>query len=219
MKSLILLVSILFAATAAAAEGGDARALLERFTDGLVSLRGDFVQQVYDAEGRLDETSEGSLALKAPRLFRWSYEAPYPQLIVADGDNVWIHDEDLEQVTVRKQSLEEAQSPLTVLTDLSQLDRDYEVVESGGKDGLRWITLVPKAEDASFREARFGFDADARLGQIVLLDPLGQRNEITFRNWQRNPALDDATFRFVPPAGVDVVGEPAVPAEVTPIGD
>ena len=66
---------------------------------------------------------------------------------------------------------------------------------------------------------RFGFDAHARLGQIVLLDPLGQRNEITFRNWQRNPALDDATFRFVPPAGVDVVGEPAVPAEVTPIGD
>lgn len=218
MKRIASCFLVLFAGATTAADGV-ARQRLERFTDGMRSLRGDFVQQVHDAEGRLDETSEGSLALEAPRSFRWSYEAPFPQLIVADGHNVWIHDEDLEQVTVRKQSLEEAQSPLTVLTDLSQLDRDYRVVESGEKDGLAWLTLVPNGEDPSFREARLGFDAESRLGKMVLLDPLGQRNEITFRNWQRNPKLDAATFRFVPPEGVDVVGEPAVPAEVTPIAD
>jgi outer membrane lipoprotein carrier protein len=201
------------------ATAGTARERLEAFAQKLDAVRGTFVQQVYDAEGRLDETSSGSLALKAPRLFRWSYEEPFPQLIVADGDNVWIHDEDLEQVTVRKQSLEEAQSPLTVLTDLSQLDRDYRVEEGGREGGLDWLTLLPKAEEAPFRRARLGFGTDGALAKMVLEDSLGQRNEITFRKWELNPELDAATFRFVPPAGVDVVGEPAVPAKVTPLSD
>lgn len=203
----------------ALAHAGPARDRLESFANGLESLRGDFVQQVYDVEGRLDETSEGSLALQAPRRFRWAYEAPYPQLIVADGDNVWIHDEDLEQVTVKKQSLEEAQSPLTVLTDLSQLERDYTVTESGEKDGLQWLTLVPKAEESSFRKAMLGFDGDARLGRMVLEDTLGQRNEIAFSHWETNPKLDASTFRFVPPDGVDVVGEPVQAAAVAPLKD
>ncbi|HET9485542.1 MAG TPA: outer membrane lipoprotein chaperone LolA [Xanthomonadales bacterium] len=211
-----LLLSLSVVATAHA---GPARDRLEAFTKGLDALQGEFVQQVYDAEGRLDETSKGSLALKAPRLFRWKYDAPFPQLIVADGDNVWIHDEDLEQVTVRKQSLEEAQSPLTVLTDLAQLDRDYTVTESGAKDGLEWLTLVPKAEEAPFRQALLGFAGSGVLGRMVLEDTLGQRNEISFRNWKVNPPLDAATFRFTPPDGVDVVGEPAVAAKVTPLGD
>ena len=203
----------------ALAHAGPARDRLESFAKNLDAVRGDFVQQVYDVEGRLDETSRGSLALQAPRLFRWSYEAPYPQLIVADGDNVWIYDEDLEQVTVKKQSLEEAQSPLTVLTDLSQLDRDYTVSESGEKDKLQWLTLVPKADEAPFRKAMLGFDADAKLGRMVLEDTLGQRNEIAFAHWEVNPKLDAATFRFVPPDGVDVVGEPVQNAAVAPLKD
>ena len=213
------IAAALLLAGPALAHAGPARDRLESFAKGLDALRGDFVQQVYDVEGRLDETSEGSLALQAPRRFRWSYEAPYPQLIVADGDNVWIHDQDLEQVTVKKQSLEEAQSPLTVLTDLAQLDRDYTVTESGEKDGLQWLTLVPKADEAPFREARLGFDADSKLGRMVLEDTLGQRNEIAFAHWEANPTLDAATFRFVPPEGVDVVGEPVQPAAVEPLKD
>ncbi len=198
---------------------GPARDRLEAFASNLDALSGEFVQQVYDAEGRLDETSEGSLALKAPRQFRWSYEAPFPQLIVADGDNVWIYDEDLAQVTVRRQSLEEAQSPLTVLTDLSQLERDYTVNESGEKDALAWLTLVPKAEEPAFRQAMLGFGADGALARMVLEDALGQRNEIRFAKWRRNPTLEAATFVFTPPEGVDVVGEPVENAEVAPLRD
>jgi len=200
------------------AHAGPARDRLEQFTGKLDALRGKFTQQVYDSEGRLDETSSGTLALKAPRLFRWSYDAPFPQLIVADGDNVWIYDEDLEQVTVRKQSLEEAQSPLTVLTDLAQLDRDYKVSESGEKEGLVWLTLVPKAEEAPFRQAQLAF-GDSGLARMVLEDSLGMRNQIAFSGWQVNPELDAGTFRFVPPEGVDVVGEAAVAAEATPLRD
>jgi outer membrane lipoprotein carrier protein len=111
----------LFALGLAAASStaiADARAQLDAFSKGLDGLRGSFVQNVIPADGGQGETSSGTLALKAPRQFRWTYAEPFPQEIVADGLNVWIHDVDLEQVTVRGQSGAESQSPLTVLTDL-----------------------------------------------------------------------------------------------------
>ncbi len=196
----------------------DARAALDAFARGLSTLEGRFEQRVTDANGNPVETSNGIIAVRAPRQFRWEYEAPFPQLIVADGDNVWIFDPDLDQVTVRAQALEEARSPLTVLTDLGQLDEDYRVSGLPDSEGLSWLRLEPKSSEAPFRHCDLGFD-DGGFARMVLVDQLGQRNEIAFRDWRRNAALDAALFRFVPPAGVDVVGEPARTATVTPIRD
>lgn len=208
---------------ASPAHAGEAEDRLRAFTDGLQSLEAKFTQQVFDANKRIKETSQGSLALSAPRQFRWKYDAPFPQLIVADGDNVWIYDEDLEQVTVKNQSTEEAQSPLTVLIDPAQLDREYKVAESGSRDNLVWLTLTPKSEEAPFTKAEIGFDAkaeaNASLKRMVLTDALGQRNEVTFRQLSRNPRLDPALFSFTPPDGVDVIGEPVEHATVSPISD
>ena len=219
MKKLLCL-ALLFSGTAHAGEAEDR---LRAFTDGLQSLEAKFTQQVFDADKRIKETSQGSLALSAPRLFRWKYDAPFPQLIVADGDNVWIYDEDLEQVTVKNQSTEEAQSPLTVLIDPAQLDREYTFAESGQRDNLVWLTLTPKSDEAPFTKAEIGFDAkadaNASLKRMVLTDPLGQRNEVTFRQLTRNPPLDAKLFAFTPPAGVDVIGEPVENADVAPIRD
>jgi outer membrane lipoprotein carrier protein len=196
----------------------DARAQLDAFARGLDSLRGTFVQSVTTADGRPGETSEGSLALKAPRQFRWNYDSPFPQLIVADGLNVWIHDVDLEQVTVRAQSTEEAQSPLSVLTDLSLLDRDFTVSARPDADGVAWLRLVSKAEEPAFQHCDLGFQGEA-LVRMVLVDHLGQRNELRFGRWERNVALPDDLFRFVPPEGADVVGEPVQGAEAFPVRD
>jgi outer membrane lipoprotein carrier protein len=206
------------AAIAHPVHAGDARAALDAFARGLSTLEGRFEQRVTDANGNPVETSTGRIAVRAPRQFRWEYEAPFPQLIVADGDNVWIFDPDLDQVTVRAQALEEARSPLTVLTDLGQLDQDYRVSERPDAEGLSWLRLEPKSSEAPFRHCDLGFDATG-FARMVLVDQLGQRNEIAFRDWRRNAALDAALFRFVPPAGVDVVGEPARSATVTPIPD
>lgn len=195
-----------------------AREALDAFARDLTTLDGRFEQRVIAENGNLVESSSGSVAVRAPRQFRWEYETPFPQLIVADGDNVWIFDPDLDQVTVRAQALEEARSPLTVLTDLGQLDGDYRVSAQPDAEGLSWLRLEPKSTDAPFRHCDLGFDA-AGLARMVLVDQLGQRNEITFSGWRRNMALDPELFRFVPPAGVDVVGQPAESATVTPIPD
>lgn len=184
-----------------------ARDDLNAFTKGLKGLDGQFAQQVFDAKGKLKESSSGKVALSAPRLFRWEYVKPYPQLIVADGKTVWVYDPDLQQVTKRPQGAEEQNSPLSALIDPGKLDAQFVVKEDGTADGLDWLLLTPKgdATEASFRSARLGF-AQTGLVKMQVVDALGQRTEISFSGWKRNPAFPAATFRYAPPKGVDVIG-------------
>lgn len=184
-----------------------ARDNLKSFTSGLKGLDGQFTQQVYDTKGKLKETSSGRVALSAPRLFRWEYAKPYPQLIVADGSKVWVYDPDLQQVTVRGQGNEEQNSPLSALIDPAKLDQQFNVSESGSADGLQWLTLTPKNEgEASFQSARLGFDAGG-LTRMEVLDAVGQSTRISFSGWKRNPAFASGTFKYTPAKGVDVVGD------------
>ena len=190
------------------AQASDARAQLDQFTRGLKGLQGQFTQQVTDGNGRVRESSSGSVALSAPRLFRWEYVKPYPQLIVADGRTVWVYDPDLQQVTRRSQGSEEQDSPLAALIDPSKLDRDFLVENAPAANGLSWLQLRPKqADGASFERARLGFGSDGSLSRMEIHDPLGQRTTISFTGWTRNPSFAADTFRYTPPAGVDVVGE------------
>lgn len=183
-----------------------ARDDLNTFTNGLKGLDGDFVQRVYTSQGKLKETSSGEVQLSVPRLFRWEYTRPYPQLIVADGDKVWIYDPDLAQVTVRPQGVEEQSSPLAALFEPARLDAMFKVEEGGKADGLAWLKLTPRqGQEASFRTARLGFDA-AALVKMEVVDAIGQRTEIDFKGWQRNPAFASGTFKYTPAKGVDVIG-------------
>lgn len=200
---LVLLGTALLASTAMAG----ARDELKSFTTGLKGLDGQFTQQVYDAKGKLKESSSGRVALSAPRLFRWEYAKPYPQLIVADGRKVWVYDPDLQQVAVREQGSEEQNSPLSALIDPAKLDQQFNVKESGVADGLQWLTLTPKSEgDASFQTARLGF-GKAGLVRMDVVDAVGQKTRINFSGWKRNPAFAGATFKYTPAQGVDVVGD------------
>lgn len=198
---------IVLAVLAGAAYAG-ARDQLDSFTRGLQGLEGQFTQQVFDDSGRARESSSGRVALSAPRLFRWEYRQPYPQLIVADGQTVWVHDPDLEQVTRRPQGSAEQDSPLAALIDPARLDRDYVVEDAGEEDGLQWLRLKPRqgGEDAAFQSARLGM-AQGALVRMEIVDALGQRTRIEFSGWERNPVFAADTFRFTPPPGVDVVGE------------
>ena len=214
MLRAVLLLSCLLASSAAFAQ--TARARLDAFSRGLHTVSARFEQTVTGASGSRSETSAGDLALKAPRQFRWHTRTPYEQLIVADGHRVWIYDPDLEQVSVRSQGAEEAHSPLTVLTDLSRLDAEFSVSEAGARDELQWLRLVSNAEEPEFAFAELGFD-EVGLARMRFEDALGNTTEIHFEDWQRDPSLAADAFSFVPPDGVDVVGDPGTEAEVFPI--
>jgi outer membrane lipoprotein carrier protein len=214
VTAVMLALSLSAAAQAAA---GPARARLDSFANGLHSLTGHFSQTLTDVNGQTSKTSAGTLALEAPRQFRWDTLTPYKQTIVADGSRVWMYDPELEQVTVRVQSTEEAHSPLTVLTDVKQLDRNFKASEQGERDGLAWLRLTSTAKDPQFDHADLGFDANG-LARMTFRDQLGSTTDIRFSNWQRNAAIPPSAFNFVPPKGADVIGDAPV-MTVQPLKD
>ena len=197
-----LSAALLLAANAANA---GARDQLNAFTKGLKGLDGQVSQQVFDVRGKQKESSTGRVAVSAPRLFRWEYVKPYPQLIVADGKTVWVYDPDLQQASKRPQGVEEASSPLAILLDPAKLDRDFTVKEAGASNGIEWLQLTPKQADAAFKTAKLGF-GKAGLAEMEYVDALGQRTKISFSGWKRNPGFAKGTFTYVPAKGVDVIG-------------
>lgn len=185
-----------------------ARDELARFTRGLKGLEGEFTQQVYDANGRRKESSAGKVAVSAPRLFRWEYTTPFVQLVVADGEKVWIYEPDLQQATVKPQGEEERNSPLVALFEPARLERQFDVSEDATpSDGLQWMTLTPKVDaEANFQVARLGFNGQG-LARMEVVDLVGQKTEIRFGAWRRNPSFAADTFQFKPGKDVDVVGQ------------
>jgi outer membrane lipoprotein carrier protein len=217
MKTMFRLAALAAALLVSATAAAGGRERMQAFTAGLKGLEGRFEQRVFDPNGRQTEHSNGTLELSAPRLFRWETLKPYPQLIVADGDHIWIHDPELEQVTVRNQSFEEQGSPLTVLIDPTELERQFVVKPLADDAGLQWLQLTPrKAEGAPFDKAKLGFGVGG-LVKMELFDALGQRTVMLFSGWQRNPRFAAGRFTFTPPKGADVIGEVSKGAEVTPL--
>ena len=204
--SFLATLAILAITSGVTAQSGPARIQLERFTQELESLHARFDQQVINADGRVEEKSSGQLWIAHPNRFRWEYGGDFPELVVADGKKVWLYDEMLEQVTIRQQSSLTADSPLTLLTDLSELDVQFDVRELGADSGLDLLELRAHDPESQFERILLGLDDD-KVRLMALEDAFGLRTEIRFRGIKRNPQLDEKLFHFTPPEGVDIIGD------------
>jgi len=195
----LLLVLFLLAAAPVSAGSIDE---LERYYTEVHGLSGNFVQETRDETGRLIERSEGTLAISRPNRFHWQYETPFEQDIIADGDNLWVYDQDLEQVTVRPLEEVLGSGPAMMLSgELADLESQFEI----GTDG-DWITLTPREGDWEMMGVRLLL-SDGVPRTVVVLDGMGQENVLELKDLERNPGFAQGRFEFEPPAGVDVVGE------------
>lgn len=183
-----------------------ARAQLDRFSAGLETFHASFDQRVVNTDGSTEDRSSGQVWLSRPNLFRWEYGGEFPELVVADGKNIWIFDETLDQVTVKDQDQAAVDSPLTLLTDPGRLDAQFDVQEVGATDEWELLELRPRNGEADFERILLGLSGDT-LKVMVMEDAFGLRTELTFGEIQRNPELDPALFQFEPPESADVIGE------------
>ena len=205
MRRLILGVLLVLSATAVRADAVDR---LRQFLETTKLLRADFSQTVLPKNGRKPQFSSGTMAIARPHKFRWQIEKPYPQLIVGDGEKVWLHDPELNQVTVKKQGAALAGSPAALLAGegIAVLEKSFVLKDAGLRDGLEWLDATPKNTDSGFEKVRIGF-AGAELRAMELTDSFGQQTSLLFSKVEKNPALPASTFRFVPPKGADVLGD------------
>jgi outer membrane lipoprotein carrier protein len=192
--------------TAATAVHASAVDQLHAFLAGAASGKATF-RQVVAPKGRpATQESDGTFTFQRPGRFRWAYEKPYEQLIVGDGSKLWIYDRDLNQVVVRTLDVALGGSPAALLAGDNALEKNFSVTDAGRSDGLEFIDARPKAADTGFERVRIGFK-DNLPRRMELTDTFGNVTTLDFGTFERNPALDAAQFRFVPPKGADVVGE------------
>ena len=165
-----------------------------------------FAQTVTDRTGRVVQRSNGEFALSRPGKFRWTVDKPYKQIVVGDGERVWIYDEDLNQVVVRKAGDAIGSTPAALLAGRDSVERAFAWKELPAAGGLEWLSATPISKDAAFAEIRLGFDANT-LAALELSDAFGQKTVVRFGPLDRNPSLSGDLFRFAPPKGASVIGD------------
>ncbi len=182
-----------------------------QFVGGTQTARAVFEQKVFDRSGKLVQESKGTLAFSRPGKFRWAYEKPFEQLIVGDGTRVWVYDQDLQQVTVKRISQVMTSTPAALLAGNNEAMRAFQLADRGTREGLEWLEAIPKDKEGGFERVLLGFGFSG-LELMELADSFGQKTVLRLTSFQRNPALDPSLFRFVPPKGADVIGDTPKPA-------
>lgn len=178
---------------------------LDQYFANIKTIKANFSQTLVQGKDQLQNT-RGILYVKSPDNFRLEYTAPYVQIYVADGKNLWQYDEDLEQVIVKPQGQILANSPITLLSNTKNLHKNYHVESQGTWDGQKWFMLRPKSADTNFEQVRLSFKGKI-LSTMELKDSFGQFSRLTFQNVKNNIPLEKSLFTFTPPEGVDVITE------------
>ena len=188
---------------------------LEEFIKNTKSGRASFSQMVTspakDGQAAKTKTSSGSFEFLRPNRFKFIYKKPFEQSIVADGQTLWLHDVDLNQVTSRKLSQVMSGTPAAVIAaaaDIKGLEADFTLTPLPEKAGLQWVQATPKTKEGQLQSISVGFrptDKGSELATLEILDSFGQKSVMTFSQFEVNPTLNAAGFQFKPPAGADVI--------------
>jgi outer membrane lipoprotein carrier protein len=178
-----------------AAHAGPGREALDAFLSGLTTLQAKFEQSVLDTENATTGQMYGLFLLQRPGKFRWDYVAPRPQLILADGVDLWIVEEDLKQAYRHRQSWALKGTPALFLTTDASVDQDFEVIELGEKLGMQWLELIPRDPDSDLDRVLMAF-ADNELRRLELNDKFGQISRFTFIDVRRNVPIDPELFVY-----------------------
>lgn len=202
MKRVLLAGALLLAAVAARADAIDT---LKAFVSEVKTGRASFTQVVTSPDGAKKKASNGSFEFARPNRFRFAYAKPYEQLIVGDGQKIWLHDPDLNQVTVRPMGEALGSTPAALLAG-SNLDKDFTLKAMPDEGGLQWVQATPRQKDSGFQSVKVAFRAK-QLAAVEIVDSFGQRSRLDFTQVEANASLPADRFRFTPPPGADVLSQ------------
>jgi outer membrane lipoprotein carrier protein len=196
-----LLISVFIAASVAA--HADAVQTLKDFSREVKSGKAEFTQTVSSPDGARKKTSSGSFEFQRPNQFRFAYAKPFEQLIVGDGQKVWIYDPDLKQASSRRMNQALGATPAALLAG-ANLEKDFELKTQPSAQGLDWVQATPRHADSGLQSLKVGFKGK-ELAAIEVVDGFGQRSLLQFSGVASNVAVAPERFRFVLPAGADLI--------------
>lgn len=172
------------------------------------SFSAKFVQLTQDGLGNTLQRVEGFMQVAKPGKLRWKTEGIYEQLVISDGQSLWIYDEDLEQVSIKDMDNRLSETPALLLGgDVSAIGDDFIITESNTENEIRFI-LQPKDTSQLFDSLELDFnklDEQQSLTQMIIRDASGQITLISFTDVLNNPTLAQDTFNFSIPDGIDII--------------
>lgn len=196
------MMAISQSANAAAADSLTAAKRLNSLLSGTKSMSANFTQTT---KGAKSGTFKGSMSVQRPNNFRWETKSPSEQLIVANGNTLWVYDKDLEQVTKQSVDNQVGNTPALLLSgDPSKIDKNFKITQP--YSNKNYYVLYPKSANANFKNLSLSFNGGKPV-MMVLNDSLGQTTSIKFSNIKLNPSINAAQFKFTPPKGVDVINQ------------
>jgi outer membrane lipoprotein carrier protein len=214
MNKLARIVLALLLGGGVALRAAAADTALDGYLAGMTTWSANFTQAIQDAKGKTSSGGHGKLVIVRPGKLRWESTpdgaSDAAQLLIADGRNLWFLDRDLDQATVKPLAGSAPQSPAMLLAGGAELRGAFNVQSSGKRDGLDWVRVLPKDAASDFREALFGFKGK-ELARFVVVDKLGQRSTLSFKDVKRNAPVEASATEFKLPAGVDLIGKPVAP--------
>jgi outer membrane lipoprotein carrier protein len=198
---LLLAAATVFAGSAQAA----ALDQFKTFVASTKAARGEFTQtQQRKNSAKPQPPSSGTFVFARPGKFVWTYTKPYEQLLQADGDQLYIYDKDLNQVTIKKLGDALGSSPAAILFGSNDLEKNFTLKEAGARDGLEWLQAIPKSKDTAFESVSIGL-RNGLPEAMELKDTFGQTSVLVFKNFEKNPSLSATQFKFTPPKDADVI--------------
>ena len=172
----------------------------------LKTLDANFIQTIYAGSNKPTQKSKGFILVQSPDKFYLEYNDPYKMIYVADGKKLWSYDEDLEQIVVKDQGDLLVNTPAMLLSNPKDLTRQYKVERTGETDGWIWFELTPKKQNTNFETVSLAF-ADNEFKAMEMHDSFGQTTRLEFTKVIKNPKIAEKKFVFVPPKGVDIIGQ------------
>lgn len=207
--AIFLFLTLPVTLSAASEQTEKASNLLDKVRSDISAIYAEFRQQEIDINGMESEESSGKMWLQSPNQFRWEYIEPGPQLIIANGEQVWIYDEDLEQVTIKPQN--SAANPIYVLLDKERTEKNYIIAMADeladANNSLQWVTMLPKVESDEIQKIWLGISTDNNIKVLKMKNRMDNTVIFTFSNIKRNPEIKTDLFNFIIPEGTDILSE------------
>ena len=174
-------------------------------------LRVNFTES-YQGMG-MDRHESGVLLLEKPGRMRWNYAEPAGKVFVLDGKYGWFYtpgDAQVQQIPAKK--LDDLRSPLRFLLGHAQLTKELDGLTMAPADGDMFrLRGVPRGMEQRVRSLELVVSREGTIQSMTLEELDGSRTSFAFKDEQANPVIAADTFRFTPPAGVQVVeGAPPV---------
>ncbi|MBA4218468.1 MAG: outer membrane lipoprotein chaperone LolA [Proteobacteria bacterium] len=199
MKKILIVLTLLSSGMTWA----DAVDALRDFARDVKSGKAVFTQTVTSPDGKRKKLSSGSFEFERPNRFRFAYAKPFEQIIVADGQKVWIFDADLNQASSRKLADALGATPAALLAG-SHIDHDFTLKAQPSEGGIDWVQAIPKQAESTIQSLKLGFKGKD-LAAMEIVDGFGQRSRLDFSAVQANVAVPAERFQFKLPAGADLI--------------